>query len=81
MLFALGGVDWVRWFAAVGCPLLVVSSFAVVARDRAAAVSSPSPRVTLPRLLPVVAIYFALLAPLPDFALPRQAAGLLLFRR
>ncbi|MFI5045584.1 MAG: hypothetical protein ACHQIG_00855 [Acidimicrobiia bacterium] len=72
-LLFVTGVDWLRWFAAVGCSWLVASAFvtmsAVDARDTTGTrTTSPTRRstVALPNLLPVAAVLLVLLEPLPE---------------
>jgi hypothetical protein len=75
-LFGIG-VDWVRWFASIGCTLLIVVSFVLLSRPSGKQLE----RVTLPRLLPLVAIYLTALAPLPEFAFPKDVVRLLVLKQ
>jgi hypothetical protein len=63
--FAIG-IDWMRWFAAIGCGWLIASAFGLLADEGDAGAPSTA-RVPLPRLLPILAIYLAVLPPLYTF--------------
>lgn len=80
VLFAIG-VDWLRWFAALGCMLLIVSSFALLAREGTDENTPRSDHITLPRSPLVVALYLAAIAPLPDFVFPKDAVRVLVLKQ
>lgn len=80
VLFAIG-VDWVRWFAALGSALLIVTSFAVVAHQTGDDRPPTVDHVRVPWSVVAVAVYLTAMAPLPPFTFPKDALRLLVLKQ
>lgn len=78
LVLFLTGIDWLRWFCALGCAGLVAAGFAVPALEPRPAVRPA--RVALPLLLPAAGLCLALISPLPTAARARAILRLLVPR-
>ncbi len=58
------GVDWLRWVALAGGAWLITCGISILADDES---TERTDRVMVPTVLPFVAIYLAVLAPLDSF--------------
>ncbi|MEY2448934.1 MAG: hypothetical protein QOH79_2410 [Acidimicrobiaceae bacterium] len=76
ILFAVG-IDWMRWFACVGCALLVVVSFGLLAQENATD-AVPSRELSMRPLVLLGGLYLAALTPLPDSVLSGEILRALL---
>jgi hypothetical protein len=73
-LLFLTGLDWLRWFGALGSGWMIATGFIVLAADRrdTTDTTEPTPAIPLPRALPAAAVALAALMPLTDIATTRS---------
>jgi hypothetical protein len=80
LLFVIG-IDWLRWFSAVGASWMVVAAFVLLAASRLRPAAECEQRVELSPLLVVSGVYLALLSPLPTAATAHGIVRLALLHR